>query len=149
MWYSSTHFFVLFSESIYRAKHTVDSICSPCHRHPKKCTKFWTLGLKWNWIICEGVGADMGTPAKTPLHRLYQTLSESVRRMQAQGDERTVIMIDDVSLLEVIAGGRQDEVLSFLQYCKALYSDKHVSCTRLFSLPLPDLNTSLILYLCL
>jgi len=70
-------------------------------------------------------GADRGAPAKTPLHRLYQTLSESVRRTQAQGDERTVIMIDDASLLEVIAGGRQDEVLSFLQYCKALYSGKH------------------------
>ena len=123
-------------------KHTVHSICGPCHRHPG-------YGLSaWNGI-CEGAGADMGAPAKTPLHRLYQTLSESVRRMQAQGDERTVIMIDDASLLEVIAGGRQDEVLSFLQYCKALYSGKHVSCTLLFALPLPLLSTSLIFYLCL
>ncbi len=47
--------------------------------------------------------------------------------MLISGEERMVIIIDDASLLEVLAGGVQNEVLAFLHYCRALYSGNHVS----------------------
>lgn len=73
--------------------------------------------------------SNSGVTAKSPLFKLYQKVSEIVKQMQTRrkGNERTVILIDDASLLEVSAGGVQRDVLSFLQYCRALYSGTHVS----------------------
>ncbi|CAK9196173.1 unnamed protein product [Sphagnum troendelagicum] len=70
----------------------------------------WTKGLK-----------------QSALFGLYERVNECVKRrgMQKSGEERTVIIIDDASLLEVLAGGVQNEVLAFLHYCRALYSGSH------------------------
>ncbi|CAK9196198.1 unnamed protein product [Sphagnum troendelagicum] len=70
----------------------------------------WTKGLK-----------------QSALFGLYERVNECVKRreMQKSGEERTVLIIDDASLLEVLAGGVQNEVLSFLHYCRALYSGSH------------------------
>jgi hypothetical protein len=63
----------------------------------------------------------------SPLQRLYQIVNESVKRMQTgNGSDRVVIMVDDASLLEVWAGGRSDQVLAFLHYCRAIHSNHHV-----------------------
>ncbi|CAM6013571.1 unnamed protein product [Sphagnum balticum] len=61
------------------------------------------------------------------LFGLYERVNECVKRQEIQksGEERTVIIIDDASLLEVLAGGVQNEVLAFLHYCRALYSGSH------------------------
>jgi hypothetical protein len=66
---------------------------------------------------------------QSALFGLYERVNECVKRreMQKSGEERTVIIIDDASLLEVLAGGVQNEVLAFLHYCRALYSGNHVS----------------------
>lgn len=69
----------------------------------------------------------------SPLQRLYQIVNESVKRLQTGNEnDRTVIMVDDASLLEVTAGGRSDQVLAFLQYCRAIHSGHNV---RLLFLP--------------
>jgi hypothetical protein len=70
----------------------------------------WTKGLK-----------------QSALFGLYERVNKCVKEMQKSGEERTVIIIDDASLLEVLAGGVQNEVLAFLHYCRALYSGSHVS----------------------
>jgi hypothetical protein len=69
----------------------------------------WTKGLK-----------------QSALFGLYERVNKCVKRLES-GEERTVIIIDDASLLEVLAGGVQNEVLAFLHYCRALYSGSHVS----------------------
>ncbi|KAG0605907.1 hypothetical protein M758_9G097100 [Ceratodon purpureus] len=67
--------------------------------------------------------------AVSPLQRLYQIVNESVKRMQTGNEnDRVVIMVDDASLLEVSAGGRSDQVLAFLQYCRAINSG-HNRCS--------------------
>ncbi|KAH9547254.1 hypothetical protein CY35_11G026100 [Sphagnum magellanicum] len=70
----------------------------------------WTKGLK-----------------QSALFGLYERVNKCVKgqEMQKSGEERTVIIIDDASLLEVLAGGVQNEVLAFLHYCRALYSGSH------------------------
>jgi len=47
--------------------------------------------------------------------------------MQTQNaNDRTLIMVDDASVLEICAGGKSDQVLAFLQYCKAINSGNNV-----------------------
>lgn len=62
------------------------------------------------------------------LQRLYQRVNESVKRMRPD-DHQTVILVDDASVLEICAGGRSDQVLAFLQYCRAISSGKGNRCS--------------------
>ena len=63
----------------------------------------------------------------SPLQMLYQIVKESVKKMQTGNvNDRTVIMVDDASLLEISAGGRSDQVLALLQYCRAIRSGNDV-----------------------
>lgn len=64
----------------------------------------------------------------SPLQRLYQIVYGIVKKMKSHNaSDRTVIMIDDASLLEISAGGKSDQVLSFLQYCRAIHTGNNVS----------------------
>ncbi|BBN17090.1 elongator complex protein 6 [Marchantia polymorpha subsp. ruderalis] len=74
-------------------------------------------------------GSDAGASATplsdNPLAAIYLKIKEAARGGQVSdpsgdGAGQTCIMIDDASILDVIAGGSHNFVLDFLHYCRAL-----------------------------
>lgn len=73
------------------------------------------------------------TKAENALFELYksihQTLQECISSEKKTGG--VCIMIDDLSLLEIVAHGSEDHVLDFLHYCRILTSEQGCSLVLL------------------
>ncbi|CAM6095081.1 unnamed protein product [Calypogeia fissa] len=66
------------------------------------------------------------------LASLYSKVRDAARSMEPRGDgsgEQTCIIIDDVSVLDVVAGGPHDSVLDFVHYCQALQAGGKQRCS--------------------
>ncbi|XP_065871792.1 elongator complex protein 6 [Euphorbia lathyris] len=68
-----------------------------------------------------------GKTAEDGFIKLFGEIQKLIRGLPEKYKKNATIMIDDVSLMEVAAGGSSDIVLDFLHYCHTLTSD--VGCS--------------------
>ena len=62
-------------------------------------------------------------PPKNKLFPLFQSVTALLRQEQKRN---ALIIIDDISLLEVLAEGNKAHVLDFIHYCRTIASNEQV-----------------------
>lgn len=91
--------------------------------------RFIFLGLGPEVFESAARGWNCNGEESNPLAALYLKVRDAAKSMllgeePRDGGDRTCIIIDDVSVLDVVAGGSQDAVLDFVHYCQALTCGK-------------------------
>ncbi|KAL9267989.1 Elongator complex protein 6-like protein [Drosera capensis] len=78
------------------------------------------LGLDYRSEQSAIAGEDNGNPADGRLMELYGKIQSAVEAVSSDHLKNCVIIIDDLSLLEVATTGASNDVLIFLHYCHTL-----------------------------
>uniref|UniRef100_A0A162A7N8 Elongator complex protein 6 n=1 Tax=Daucus carota subsp. sativus TaxID=79200 RepID=A0A162A7N8_DAUCS len=72
-------------------------------------------------IVSEAATSIYEVAGKTGLHALYHKIHKAVEMASlSESNKHIVIMIDDISVMEIAANGCTDDVLDFLHYCHTL-----------------------------